>query len=478
MPQLPTYDSQRNIEARTPLPLKNEVEAKYQAQNIITKTVEGVGDTWVKAQMNMQTTAVKAGYAEKKALIEANAEADTDINGVDKRLKELEKAKQEMLKGVSSPALKNQLAFELNHENNLASIKISGIYKQKQIFADRLNTETIIREASKSRAEAVRSGNQTLVAAKDAEVLKMLEGKAATQMITPAAAKDLYEAYQEGAVDFDIQADASTTQDSPVLKELLKGEKGIYGNLPADKLAKKIKDDKINIWRNKNAVKKAADESNAQGALDMSKALVTNTLTISGIENLARSGVIDAKTAAIFENAIDQKQRTFTSEDSSKTADYLIKLIDKDKSTALDVLTKAAQLRSTNDIDDKSYGFVIQEASKKLEREKVGKEGWDLSTINFVNSAKGIMDFAQSISPAKSLPMSSDMIRKLIEKIQGGKEPNIAVKEVQREKVLELHPQALTYPETGKKTIDSSGALKTITPEGDLLDAEEEENAI
>ncbi len=478
MPSLPQYNSRQNIEAKTPLPLRNEAEAKNKAGAIMASAVEGVGDKWVAAQTNMQTTAVKAGYAEKKAAIEATADADTDINGADKRFKELEKAKQEVLKGVSSPALKNQLAFQLDHENNLASIKINGTYRQKQIFADRLNTESVIRGASKERADAIRAGNAVRVAAKDAEILKMLEGKAATQMLTPTQAKELYETYQEGAVDFDIQADASTTQDSPVLKELLKGEKGIYGNLPADKLAKKIKDAKINIWRNKNAVKKAADESNAQGALDMSKALVTNNLTISSIESLARSGIVDAKTAAIFENAIDQKQRTFTTEDSSKTADYLIKLIDKDKSTALDVLTKAATLRSTNDIDDASYGFVIQEAAKKLEREKAGLEGWDPSTINFMNAAKGAMDFAQSISPAKYLPMASDMIRKMIEKIQNGKEPKVAVKEVQREKVLELHPQALTYPETGKKTIDSSGALKTITPEGDLLDAEEEENAV
>lgn len=475
MPQLPTYDSQRNIEARTPLPLKNEVEAKYKAGAMMSQAVEGVGDKWVAAQTNMQTTAVKAGYAEKKAVIEATADADTDINGADKRLKELEKAKQEMLKGVSSPALKKQLGFELDHEINLASIKINGIYRKKQIFADRLNTETVIQNAAKERAQANKAGNATLVAAKDKEIFDMLQGKAATEMLTPAQAKDLYESYQEGAVDFDIQADASTSQNqSPVLKELLKGENGIYGNLPKDKIAKKIMDAKININRNSLAVKRAAAESNTQGALDMSKALVTNNLTISNIESLARSGIVDAKTAAIFENAIDQKQRTFTTEDSSKTADYLIKLIDKNKSTALDVLTKAATLRSTNDIDDAAYGFVIQEAAKKLEREKAGLKGWDPSTINFMNAAKGAMDFAQSISPAKYLPMASDMIRKMIEKIQNGKEPKVAVKEVQREKVLELHPQALTYPETGKKTIDSSGALKTITPEGDLLDAEEE----
>jgi hypothetical protein len=297
----------------------------------------------------------------------------------------------------------------------------------------------------------------------------MLQGKAATKMLTPAAAKEYYQAYQEGAVDFDIQSDPATTQTgSLVLKELLKGKEGVYGNLPADKLADKIKDAKINIWRNKNNQTKLVKETNTQGALDLSKALIDNSLTSSTINKMVRSGNIDAKTAAIFNNAIAEKD--LTKADSSKTADYLLKLIDDDGKTALDVLNEATRLRGSKDLDDSAYGYVIQEANKKLNREKQGLTGWDKSTQLFKDGAKALSEFSRFLFTDNAEKVLNNMVNKLITRAEASEDPQEAAKIIQKETVLEYHPQALTYPEEGRVVMDANGNKMLIMPDGTLLD--------
>ena len=145
---------------------------------------------------------------------------------------------------------------------------------------------------------------------------------------------------------------------------------------------------------------------------------------------------------------------------------YLLKLLDNDKATALEVLTKAAEYRGTKNFDDSVYGWIVQEVAKKAEREKKGLSGWDKTTEAMRNGAKAIMDFASMLTP---VGISNRMIGMFTEIIKLGTDPQVAAQEVIRKEVLNLQPEAINYPD-GMKVIDANGKRKIIKPNGDIVD--------
>ncbi len=465
MPTLPTYDSTRKISTdlntQPRAIIRNDAG---QTEAITSKTLGAVQEglmKWQGAVDSMQETAVKAGIAETHAQVLSSAAADTDINGDTAKIQELQKSKDELLKGITSPYLKQQMAIELDHQNNMATIKIKGIYNEKKLLNDNLNTEKLLMNYATNRS-----------AENDVLAFNLIQGKVAGGFYTTHQGSELWKKYRLGSVDVDIQSDPSTTQESPVLKELILGDKGRYKDLSATERADKIKDTKINIWRNKNSAEKLEKETKTQGALDMSNALVEKTLTLSGIDKLRKAETIDIKTAAIWESALDPKQQDVEAPAGKEAilTDYLLKSFKDEKMTALDILTSATKLRGKTGFDDNAYAFVVQEVAKKFDREKKELSGLDIATQTFLNGVKGISNFALNMFQLNSGQVSDKMVNKLIEKTTSGENPEDAVKQIQKETVLEYHPQAVTYPEEGRLTLDALGNAKIIKPDGTMED--------
>lgn len=73
--------------------------------------------------------------------------------------------------------------------------------------------------------------------------------------------------------------------------------------------------------------------------------------------------------------------------------------------------------------------------------------------------------------------VASDMTNKLLERVMKGEDPTLAAQAIQREAVLEHHPQALTYPIEGKQVIDKNGNMKIILPDGTIKDIEQKKES-
>jgi len=458
MPQLPRYQSQRSLTKELPEPLQQGAAERAAAFAPVIEAAAQINQKWGEAVDNMQETAVKLSYEQAQAQVEADSINDIDINGEDKQIKSLKKTSEEALKGITNAQLRDQLKFQLDHANGISAIKIKNIYAKKKILADNLNTEALL-------TQYARSGDPV----NDDKAFSLIQRKVATGFYTPTQGENLLKDYRLGSVDFDIQSDPSTTQQSPVLQELLKGKSGQYGKLTDNELSDKIKDAKINIWRNKNSQVKQEKETHTQGALSLSQELVNQTLTSGVIQKKLMNKEIDAKTAAIFDNAVSNKKQ-YDGEDANKASVYLLDLID-DKTSALEVLGNAAEYRGIKGkgLDDKSYGFLIQEAAKKLEREKKGLSGWDKTMEVFKGRASALRDYASSMFSIPEM-IAGKMVNKLLEKIQTGEDAEEAARQIQKDTVMEYHPAALTYPKEGKQVMDSLGNIKLILPDLTIKD--------
>ena len=212
-----------------------------------------------------------------------------------------------------------------------------------------------------------------------------------------------------------------------------------------------------------------------QGASDLSQNLIDGTLNSDTIQAYQQAGKIDTNTAAIFD-AVARKV-DFNIPDSSPKGkpDYFLRLLDKGKKSdvaSLKVINDATEAYGRGDLGADQYAYFIQEANKRFQRETKGQTGWDKSTDFFRNSAHALNDFAKTISQNTPDKIASNMIEKLVERVRKGEDPTLAAQAIQKETVIEHHPQALTYPIEGRSILDKDGNIKIILPDGTLKDQE------
>ncbi|MFA5340458.1 MAG: hypothetical protein WC332_01655 [Clostridia bacterium] len=461
-PNFPRYNSQAALNTQPNAVMR---EGSSDTSNIINKAAGQVSDIamkWTIAVDNMAETAIKSNMAKGVAQLNQDSISDPDINGEKDKIEQLKKLRSSAMgKGLQNKSTEQQLGMELDTQTYLATLEINNIYAKKKLLADNLNTTNLLENYAGIRSQALQIGNNTVVEETDKKAFELIQGKVATQILSEAQGKEAWKSYRLGSVDFDIQSDPSTLQKgSPVLQELLKGKEGRYSFLANDELADKIKASKINIWRNKVAQEKAIQEEKTTIALDLSNKLANGALSLTDVQKIGRD---DPKTAAIFDNAIDVKQREID-DPENKTAEYLLKLLDNDKATALDVLTKAAEYRGTKNFDDNVYGWVVQEVAKKFDREKKGLSGWDKATEAFKNGAKSINAFAGVLGPVGIL--SNIMINKFTQKVKTGTDPDVAKTEVINEQLTEqIDKTKLTIPAQEIEMISPDGRRFKVAPD-------------
>ena len=141
MPSLPIYNANRNIQANTVAPLQTGAEQPFIDQQKVIKTVADIGQKWSDAQDVMDYTKFKAETGAKIALKESEAANDPDENNSQKHIEELNKIKETALVGFHNKGLANKVAYELNHDISISSIKIDAEFKKKQMLTNEMNLD-------------------------------------------------------------------------------------------------------------------------------------------------------------------------------------------------------------------------------------------------------------------------------------------------------------------------------------------------
>jgi hypothetical protein len=250
MPIIPGYDSKRNISAERPLPVMNEAAQAFEAPLKAIDVGMEINQKWLEAQDTMDYTKYKADYATAQAKIEADAENDEDLNGSAAKIKELNSAKSDALKGIRNKALAQKVAFEADSDVAIASFKIQNTYNKKRLLANELDMDNNINIAAESRGNLL--ANPTLLKQADEKTFALIQANVSKGTITPAKGKDYWDRYRLGSVDLDIKRDEATSfKESYTLAELKKGKDGIYKHLTSEELAERIDSAELHIGRNK-----------------------------------------------------------------------------------------------------------------------------------------------------------------------------------------------------------------------------------
>ena len=105
MPILPVYDAKRNINAIPAAPLENQAAEPWKQAQKATGEVIDVVQKWSDANDVMQYTEAKAKHDLLVADIESRAAADPDFKNSEKYALELQKAREESVKGISNQAV-------------------------------------------------------------------------------------------------------------------------------------------------------------------------------------------------------------------------------------------------------------------------------------------------------------------------------------------------------------------------------------
>lgn len=458
MPQLPTQNSQRQVSRPgavsprvTPLTAVSEVEPvrgledRAKQFSPIIEAGGAIIQEWQTAEDTMDYTKYQADTATFLAQQKAQAEVDPDPNNAATYIKNIQEYKKTALGGFRNKALSERVAFELEKDSNIAGIQIGGIFREKQLFQNKIDLSRSIEALA---AEKRTSINPTIKNETQAKIDNLLMLNIANGTITVAEAKNL----KNLQVKTDILSDNSIREkDSPVLADLRKGRDGPYGYLLENERLEAIKDVQTRIEQNNKNYQKEVDFIQTDNAIGLAESLIKQKLTSMDIQSLIKVGAIDADTARVFEAAISKA--TVEPKKDPIAADAYLKVFSdnlSDDVTARQIITNATKEWQKGNLPDDEYAYFIQKAQKKLELERKGIGFWDKATIAFREGLNQIVSFTNSFFyPNMAKQGAVEMNRKYMSRVAGGDKPEDAVQEVMKEQISSDVNKAMQSDEYG-----------------------------
>lgn len=142
MPKLPGFDSSRQLTTQQPQFLRTgrDESAIYDIAAKGLAKVAGIAMKWDNAVNTIQATTSKANSSSEILDLLNRADNEIDYNAYDKYVKELPGIKKNNLKGFSNKAVESQVALSLDHDMQVAEIKLRNIFKKKMIEVGQVNT--------------------------------------------------------------------------------------------------------------------------------------------------------------------------------------------------------------------------------------------------------------------------------------------------------------------------------------------------
>ena len=473
MPSLPQYNSQRNIEARTSQPLRNEVAGEYAADQQVIGAIQGVTQKWSDAHDVMQFTEAKGKYEVGVADIQSRAAADPNYKDSDKYYKELEDMKKGSLQGVNNKMVMEKLSTEMDFGNQMAGIKIDNDFKQKELKVGKFNVGQGVEGlqvkmlGATNASEAMEYQNQ---------ITELLDLNVASGVLSLKEAEAIRDGAHKTAVQYDIYADPSTAEDqSQVLKEL-RDPKGKYSQLDAESRLDLIKDSQARIFQNNQTLKRENSASRDQKYDDIFAKMDEGNLTFFDFDRQMRipesEGGIPKKQLITLkkahQTATDKALIEVASNDkrAEKYVDGIRGLIANvdDKYKAREAIVEAFGDHVLTGKEMKFLNSLIAE-TQSIERVR-GREKFNGNKMNFFKKA---MNSVNDFFHGKITLSERDhaiTIRNMISKMMEGKDAETSKNEALNELAVEKNPAISNLPKAGQPVMDAYGNIKKMFPDG------------
>lgn len=454
MPTLPTYNSQRNIQAQTPLPLRNEVQAKYQAGQMIAKTVETVGDKWVEAQNTIDYTQAKSVMANGLNEIQSQSEADSDYANSEKRKQDIDKLKQTALKGIRSPGLRNRIYGEIDNDAYIGKVKVDNIYKKKEILINEIKLDNTIAALIQQKSNA---GTEVESNKINQDITNLIQANVATGVITPAKGARLLDDVRLGEIDLDIMKDESVnSKESFVVNELKKGDKGIYKNLTEKERADRLEKAELHIGRNKRLFEFAQEQDQNQNEAGMLIKQIDGTLTIKEVkDNLLSLGIRKSFGEKILKNLYA---------DATAKTDYAVynQVKEMQLSNASPAQINQFILDNSDNLSSADKKYLINQTYANADKKQ--------NTIIRYNS-NALKNWALKVSDGNT-GLANDLTYEFYKRVTESNATDAQIdniaQELQKEKIKELYPSTALTNDVPNFVADRKKLKKLYSKESKL----------
>jgi len=447
MPQLPQYNSNRNIEARPIAPMRDEAAFPFQLTQQIAGAMGEINQKLMQARDVMEYTEARAKYEVATADIQARAAQDPDFKNSGVYLKELQEAKKNSLMGVKNRDMANRAALEFDYGGQIAAIKINAGFHQKQMEYNKnsLSTgvNTLMQKSMAASTAAERANTQMAID-------ELIQLNVANGTITDFEAQELvYEAKKNVAM-FDAQYNP----------ERFLENKEDYGlntekNAEVTALAEKIQKSRD---KEMEALK---EEEQKQNVINFTEAFLKGELpdiSISDIYKRIETGQLPAEFGHAFVNAITQPKLTKQEIEEDQLLSVLDKVLEADGNRGfMQVVTSA--MRKTGKTSQKELNALIKFATDNLQEEKQKniiqhalwaiKKGYEYSPAGI--AVKGMMNFVNNIN--------------------NGDTPTDAKKKAEYQTATENNPFMLNISDNGTVMVDPvTGVRKRVFRDGRIED--------
>jgi len=247
MPQLPQYNSNRNIEARPIAPLRDEAADKAKPMQDLLNTASAITQELRKSQDVSEYNEFRSALERRVSDIQTAALNDPDKGNISAHLAELEKARG-LVAGVKNKELYKRGALEVDREIQVAKIKLNNIFQNKNILSTHIQLEETAQAFAKKKSFAM---TQAEIASIDEDFFSIVDRSVSSGAVSVAYGQKVLNDFRQASVDYDIMQDASVSpSESYVLDELLAGKSGRYAYLTDEERGKKIDQIQKKIKRN------------------------------------------------------------------------------------------------------------------------------------------------------------------------------------------------------------------------------------
>uniref|UniRef100_A0A6M3IR04 Uncharacterized protein n=1 Tax=viral metagenome TaxID=1070528 RepID=A0A6M3IR04_9ZZZZ len=444
MPNLPRYEQKtRPVKgvAITNQPAVQRVSGMgegFEGAQTIAATGSEVLRKWQAAQDTMDYTQAKADYETKIAQVKIGAKNDPDPDNSDAHISQVQELKKDFAAKFHNKELAQKALFELDKDISIASMEIGNEFRKKQLYQNKINLGSLVETLA---AEKRATDNLAIQQEIQGKIDGVLIANVANGTITQAEARNL----KTLQVRSDILSDSSVREaESDVLTKLRDSKDEEYSYLSQDERLDAIKDMQARIYQNNQSYKREIDYLHTDTAIGMAQSLVDSKLTSFDVQAALKAGTIDATTARVFTAALEKG--TVPTEKEPIVAEEYLEVFDKNLKESIkakDIIENATKEWQKGNLKDDEYAFFIQQAQKKLERERNDQPGWGKAMEAFKRGAMSILTFGLSEAPG----MKMDMIKKFLER-GGEKNPEEVSKEVILETQTKYHPSIDLLEET------------------------------
>jgi hypothetical protein len=462
MPQIPIFNSNRNIQANPVAPQQTGTEQPFIDQQKVIKTVGDITQKWSDAQDVMQYTDAKAKQGIATAEIQARASADQDFNNAPKYQAELEKVKTETLKGISSGAVKQKASVEFDYDNQIAGIKIGAEFQGKQLKYNKVQVKNNLDILQQKKLQATTPSEKSHI---DAEIQTLLNAQVASGVLSyDEADKELKDA-QTTSVKYQIYADTSTKEsDSSVLKELQSPNSDMSKELDPKTRLSLIEDAQRRIFQNNQTYKREANIESEARTNKLIKDLSDRAVDLKRIDDEfdvpEEVGGVNRETLRNFKKVViegntDTLTRIIDEGDRAATSYYEAFdtiLNQEDRSRAKELIVKAMADKNLSFEEGALLDGVLKETGKSNPLGIAVRNVW-----------RGMLGYKRS---DKEAGLS---LHELIQRARDGIDPIVASKQILTERAVIINPDLGKVTETPSLFMAGNGAIKEVTMKDGFL---------